>query len=491
MAQTTHSTGSRAASPPSQTEPKLRIARRGVADLADAVAEASAAGGVDLLPWQVDLLRDWTAVDAGGRFVHHRCGASIPRQAGKSVDGIAWVVSLVVFMGYKVLWTDHNYSTTCEMLRRFKEILGSKPDDPAARHPRYNARMTRANNKTAQESFEFKGGGVLAFSTRTKSAALGFSFDVVVYDEAQELRGEHVQAITPTTTSGAKQNPQFIYLGTPTRAGSTAEVFQNMRNEAWSENPGEDMCWIEYGVNEVGDVSDETRWAEANPSLGALANYDAIRAGMRSMDELAFAQEYLGYWLPKVADAVIDPDEWRGCEIAKEDAPKEGGRVAYGVKFSADGSAFALAAARRTDGGAVHVELVMNGSTSRGPSEPASWIAARSHAASCCVIDGLSGADSLVDAMGKAPRHYVVRPGAGDVIAAADMMLAAIRGGTMTHLDDPALNLSATTATRRAIGSRGGWGWGGDNSTPIEAASLALWGAKTSKRNPARKLRIG
>lgn len=61
----------------------------------------------------------------------------------------------------------------------------------------------------------------------------------------------------------------------------------------------------------------------------------------------------------------------------------------------------------------------------------------------------------------------------------------------MTHLDDPALNLSATTATRRAIGSRGGWGWGGDNSTPIEAASLALWGAKTSKRNPARKLRIG
>ena len=488
---TTRSTGSPAASPPSPTKPKLRIARRGVSDLSRPVAEASAAGGVELLPWQVDLLRDWTALGPDGRFVHHRCGASIPRQAGKSVDGIAWVLSLVVFMGYKVLWTDHNYSTTCEMLRRFKEILGSRPGDPAARHPRYNARMTRANNKTAQESFEFKGGGVLAFSTRTKSAALGFSFDVVVYDEAQELRGEHVQAITPTTSSGAKQNPQFIYLGTPTRAGSTAEVFQNMRAEAWSDEPGDDMCWIEYGVDEIGDIADEERWAEANPSLGALANHDAIRAGMRSMDELAFAQEYLGYWLPKVADAVIEPGVWDACRVPADAAPKEGGRVAYGVKFSPDGSSYALCACRRPDEGRPHVELVEHGGTSRGTAALAAWVRDRAHTASCCVVDGLSGADSLIDAIGKCPKGYIVRPGTGDVIAAADMMLAAVREGAVTHLDDPALNLSATSATRRRIGSRGGWGWGGENATPVEAASLALWGAKTTKRDPARKMRVG
>lgn len=476
----------------SPAKPRLHVARPYTRDMSAPVAAAARLAGIDLLPWQVELLRDWSAIDDDGKFVHHRCGASIPRQAGKSVDGIVWVLSLACFMGYKVLWTDHNYSTTCEMLDRFRDVLGRKVADESAEYPRFNASLTEVNNKTAQEYFKFKSGGVLAFSTRTKKAKMGFSFDVVVYDEAQELRHEHTQIITPTMTSGAMGNPQELYLGTPTRAGSTAEVFQGVRAEAWSDDPPKDLCWTEYGVDEVGDIYDESRWATVNPSLGYIANYAAIRLGLPpNLDELAFAQEYLGYWLPKVADAVIDPDEWRGCEVSKEDAPKEGGRVAYGMKFSADGSAFALAAARRTDGGAVHVELVMNGSTSKGPSEPASWIAARSHAASCCVIDGLSGADSLVDAIGKAPRHYVVRPGAGDVIAAADMMLAAIRGGTMTHLDDPALNLSATTATRRAIGSRGGWGWGGDNSTPIEAASLALWGAKTSKRNPARKLRIG
>ncbi|MFQ9179658.1 MAG: hypothetical protein ACLR3C_06870 [Eggerthella lenta] len=58
-----------------------------------------------------------------------RNGASVPRQAGKSVDGIVWALFLAAVMGYKVLWTDHNYSTTCEMLDRFRKILGRRPND--------------------------------------------------------------------------------------------------------------------------------------------------------------------------------------------------------------------------------------------------------------------------------------------------------------------------------------------------------------------------
>ena len=51
------------------------------------------------------------------------------------------------------------------------------------------------------------------------------------------------------------------------------------------------------------------------------------------------------------------------------------------------------------------------------------------------------------------------------------------------------MNESALTATKRPI--RGGWGFGGDYSGPIEAAALAYWGASTSKRDPERKMRIG
>ena len=42
---------------------------------------------------------------------------------------------------------------------------------------------------------------------------------------------------------------------------------------------------------------------------------------------------------------------------------------------------------------------------------------------------------------------------------------------------------------KRPIG--GGWGFGGEDSAPIEACALALWGAKNSKRDPNKRMRIG
>jgi hypothetical protein len=51
------------------------------------------------------------------------------------------------------------------------------------------------------------------------------------------------------------------------------------------------------------------------------------------------------------------------------------------------------------------------------------------------------------------------------------------------------LRNSAVSSVKRPIS--GGWGFGGDDSTPIEACALALWGAKMSKRDPKRKMRIG
>ena len=59
------------------------------------------------------------------------------------------------------------------------------PDAPRA----LNRRVKDAKSKTAQESFELTNGGVLCFSTRTDSASLGYSFDVIFYDEAQLLPG--------------------------------------------------------------------------------------------------------------------------------------------------------------------------------------------------------------------------------------------------------------------------------------------------------------
>jgi hypothetical protein len=84
----------------------------------------------------------------------------------------------------------------------------------------------------------------------------------------------------------------------------------------------------------------------------------------------------------------------------------------------------------------------------------------------------------------------VIRPTAKQVIAAVSMLTESLNTRTVTwYLPQKDLKESATTSVKRPIS--GGWGFGGENSAPIEACSLALWGAKTAKRDPSKKMRIG
>lgn len=473
-------------------EPRLRVAQDYELSYANEVKQVAALAGIKQTAWQVEMIKDWSAHTPDGQWIHRRCGGSIPRQAGKSVDGIVWCVFLLTILGYAVLWTDHNYSTTCEMLRRFQKIFGKRPNDPDAKNKTFNRMVESTINKTAQEAIFLKNGGFICFSTRTKSAALGFSFDVVVYDEAQELTTEHMQAIQPTTTAGIHHNMQVIYLGTPTRAGSSADVFSDMRYEAW-EHPLDDMCWTEFGVDEIGDVLDESRWPLANPSIEeGVSDINAIRAGIRSFksDALAAAQEYLGYWLPKVANVVVSKDEWSATCIKKDQAPIDG-VIAYGVKFAPNGEEIALSAAIKPKVGPIHVELICVKPSYLGTAWLEQFLIDRTDVGSCVVIDGKSGAGAFIEKIvDKVPRAFLVFPKTSIAIAAASMMREAIDTKAVTHIEQPALEESVLTATKRKIGSDGGWGWGGDNAATIESVSLALYGVITTKRDPKYKQEV-
>ena len=76
------------------------------------------------------------------------------------------------------------------------------------------------------------------------------------------------------------------------------------------------------------------------------------------------------------------------------------------------------------------------------------------------------------------------------MIAAVSQLCMELTEQTVTwYRQNEALRDSAVTSVKRPIS--GGWGFGGDNSAPIEAAALALWGCRNSKRDPSRKMRIG
>ena len=107
--------------------------------------------------------------------------------------------------------------------------------------------------------------------------------------------------------------------------------------------------------------------------------------------------------------------------------------------------------------------------------------------ASCVVIDGRNGVDFLIEKITPVWKYKqsIVRPAAKEVIAAASQLSQEINEQTVTwYKYQEILNESAITSVKRPIS-------GGENSIPIEAAALALWGCRTSKRNPNRKMRIG
>ena len=162
------------------------------------------------------------------------------------------------------------------------------------------------------------------------------------------------------------------------------------------------------------------------------------------------------------------------------------------MKFAADGSFVCLCGAVIPKDGSARISIIDMQPGGRGLAWLAAWLNERYNKASCVVIDGRGGADVLVDRSQETWRlkGSVIRPSAKDVVAAAGLLVNAVNEGGLTwYRAQDALRESAVTAAKRPIA--GGFGFGGDNSLPIEACALALWGAKTCKRDPTRKMRIG
>lgn len=217
-----------------------------------------------------------------------------------------------------------------------------------------------------------------------------------------------------------------------------------------------------------------------------------IEGEAEQLDPDTFARERLGWWSPETTqqlDLAIDPAAWAAC-ASEEQKPE--GKTAYGIKFAPDGSAVCLCGAVLPKDGAARVSLIDLRPTGQGLAWLADWLNQRYDKASCVVIDGRNGVDVLAERIKEVWRakNAVIRPGTKDVIAAVGGFTNGISEHSLTwYQPQTVLDESARTAIKRPIG--GGYGFGGDNSLPVEACALALWGVKTCKRDPTRKMRIG
>lgn len=460
--------------------PSVRIAPQ--YDITDGISAERVlrAGKFILDPWQLECLNDWMALTPEGKWVCGTCGLAVPRQNGKSglVEGRA--AAGMILYNEQVIYTAHLQKTATETFEEIANLFES---------PKLKTRVKDIKTAIGREQVILKSGARIKFLARTRNGGRGQHGDLLIFDEAQELDYDAQASFIPAIS--ASLNPQVIYLGTPPDPTAPGIVFRGIRDNAREGNTVK-TAWTEFGVDEIGDITDRNRWADTNPALGRRILLSTIEAELEQLAAEDFARERLGWWSPIVVHEevkAIDEKAWDACA---SDKPKPDGKTAFGVKFSVDGSEVCLCGAVVDSSGTARISLIDRKPTGHGIRWLADFLNQRYGKAACVVIDGRNGVDVLVDRIIDTWRmkDTIIKPSAKDMLAAVSTLTDAINERSLTwYRPQEALRDSAVTSTRRDLA--GGWAFGGENSLPIEAAALALWGAKTAKRDPSRKMRIG
>lgn len=443
--------------------------------------------GVRFYPSQAQELELFAARDERGRFACKTISISKPRQNGKSYSCRYYAVSMAA-KGLHVLYSAHNGGTAHKMYKAIEDFVTGNAD--------FSKRMKKVGGlyrAPGKEGVYFANGGYIEFQTRTNAGTRGSTYDVIIIDEAQELTYDQLDSIKPTTLASDSGDPQMIYIGTPPGPKCPGEVFADQHKVAHEGNAG-GAWWLEWSVDSVPDIHDRDAVLElaylTNPAMGYRIRddvmFDAIDSYQNKPD--SFAREYLGWWSPvERVSTAIDWQAWTECAT---DEPPTDGKTAYAVKFSYDGMFASIGVCCIENDGVPHVELVDYRNVAvEGMDAIASYIYERRGRACVAVIDGKAGADDLaerLDSLGMPKKAYIVT-GSREYVAAASMLVNSVREHGITHFNDSTLNECVRSSTKRPIGNNGAFGFGGDLPEPVDAVALALWGARTSKRDPRRK----
>lgn len=442
----------------------------------------NAVGKLNLLEWQDLILKGWLGRNRLNRWAAQTCGASIPRQNGKTLGVVVPRCTYgMIAHGEEIIYTSHLQKTSTETFESIADFFDRKA-----------LKKYVKDIKTAlgREQVILNNGGRIKFLARTRNGGRGQHGDLLIFDEALELDADSQASFLPAIS--ASLNPQVVYISTPPTAKSDCGVFRDIRKRALSGDT-ERMAWCEWSVDEMPeDVHDKSIWYATNPSLGILIQESTIEAECEQMSADTFARERLGWWSKTTMEQrehVIEKQDWDACKVEN---PRKDGNVVYAVKFSPDGAIGTLAACYKPDNGTPFIFVVDARSMNGGLSWFADNLAERKDKAAQIVIDGQSNAQALNDILLErgVKRKVIKRPSTGDVIASNSALVNAIRTRDVCHFGQPALDDSATKTVRRRIGQNGGFGFASTeeaDATLIEACALAYREAMITKRKPGRK----
>lgn len=434
---------------------------------ADAI-ELCESVGLYLDPWQqyaltVTLAENYVSALSATRWAASEVGLLVARQNGKGEWLLAREIAGLFLLGERmIMHTSHEFKTTAEAFLRLKSVIDGSDD--------LRRQVKNIRTSHGEEAVELKTGQRCRFAARSKSSGRGFTVDVLLLDEAQELSRLAVAAMLPTMS--ARPNPQVIYTGTvPGPANVNCEQWTSVRDRGRAGEPG--LAWLEWSPSgsetDTVDIDGEPSVLAANPAIGYRLALEYAAREQRAMSADDYARERLSVWPDGDAGSgIFGGGMWE--ELAEPDSKITGG-VTFGVEVADDRSWSSIGAAGAGPSG-THVEVI---DYRRGTD----WVAARvnelidRHDGAQVAVRPGSPAGSLVPLF---PARNTVRVNQTEFGAAYGALYDAVISGSLRHLAQPELDVCVRGARRRPLGDA--FRWDARRSTldisPLQAVTLAL-----------------
>ena len=456
--------------------PRVRVApNRRSRTYGDLAADFAANYGLTPDPWQQLVLEDWLR-ERNDKWASLTCGLSVPRQNGK--NGALEVRELfgMVGRGEKILHTAHQVKTAQKHFRRLKQFFGRKVGDPGAKYPELNQLVSEIRNVNGQEAIYLANGASVEIVARSTGSGRGFTADVIVCDEAQDMSDEDQEALLSTTSAAPLGNPQWIYTGTPPGPKVNGQVFRRIRDAALGDSPGR-RCWHEWSAPPGEDRADRDGWARVNPGLvtGRLL-WDVVEGEFGEMSPEGFDRERRGMWSEELVAAALFGPAWGACESGSIAVPIR----ALGLHVAPEGASAAIS------GGGSAGDLVAVKSVSF--IEGSGWAVGeavalyREHRVPV-VVDSRSEAAALVKEL-RTRGVRVVEASTRDCLDAWGDFSRRVKNAELAHPGTPELNDAACCVKQKFLGDRALWDAhkSGPLAAPLIAAALAAW--QVTKKAP-------
>jgi hypothetical protein len=461
-------------------------------------------------PWQGGTTRGILAVTDEGLWLHPIVVIIAPRQNGKTLSAADLrIMSGLFVFGEKMVYSAQRWKTAESIFNRINRLVKSRPS--------LDRRVTRRTCSQGQASFavqldppddaeEGAEGPISSceFITRSVDSGRGLDeIDLIIYDEAYNLKDAEIQALSPTQM--ASSNPQTIYLSSAVDQTIHANgiVLARLRERALASikagTGANGLYYAEYMAPEPPEEctdaqrralrEDPATWILANPSYGIIQTQAKVQKLMDELSPRAFEVEVLGWgdW-PVVSDTErpIDKDKWANRHdpepVFFNDFP-----AAISVSRCPSTRKWSIAGAQYVAAGTVHVEVWFHGQASMTDVAAKLKTVVAFADPSVLVIESRDGAAILVPYLAQ----HGIEPhltNATELAVACDGFLEAVDNDQVTHSGQPVLADSMECTIKRDLpGDRFAWEpIPGGSIVATNAVTYAHWGLLSFARPPER-----